>query len=328
MPSHSHLTSSLYSNQHTNSLKMSNHQNELILITCASGKQSSALIPHLLQDYPNIRLQCHSSSSATSLSSKYPSAEVVQADLANSDDCIRILENVTSCFLVLPPFHPHETNLGTNFIDACVAQKDSGGPLQHLVYSSVIHPILQKLLNHDVKRYVEEYLIESGLDYTILQPTHMMEMLPLAKLLEDKEPVYQCNWNPATKFSFVTTRDIGEAAAKVLKQREAHFAATYQLVSTPQPLSYIEAGDIVSRVIGKKVTIQQEGFEDAVETSIKMINGGKEPPKQMKEIGARMFLYYNERGLIGNCNVLKWLLGRETTGYEEWVKIRVEEIQK
>lgn len=307
---------------------MPDHQKELILITCASGKQSSALIPHLLQDYPNVRLQCHSSSSETSLSSKYPNTEVVQADLANKDDCIRILANVTACFLVLPPFHPHETQLGINFIDACVAQKGSGGPLQHLVYSSVIHPILQKLLNHDVKRYVEEYLIESGLNYTILQPTHMMEMLPLAKLLEDKEPVYQCNWNPATKFSFVTTKDVGEAAAKVLKQREMHYAATYQLVSTPQPLSYIEACEIVSRVIGKQVKAQHKGFEDAVETSIKMINGGKEPPKQMKEIGARMFLYYNERGLIGNCNVLKWLLGRETTGYEEWVKMRVEEFQQ
>jgi hypothetical protein len=85
---------------------------------------------------------------------------------------------------------------------------------------------------------------------------------------------------------------------------------------------------IVSEVIGKEVTVQQKSFEDAVETSIKMINGGNEPPKQMKEIGARMFLYYNERGLVGNCNVLKWLLGRETTGYEEWVKMRVEEIKQ
>jgi hypothetical protein len=32
--------------------------------------------------------------------------------------------------------------------------------------------------------------------------------------------------------------------------------------------------------------------------------------------------------LIGNRNVLKWLLGRETTGYEEWVRMRVGEIQQ
>lgn len=155
----------------------------------------------------------------------------------------------------------------------------------------------------------------------------MMEMLPLAKLLQDEKPVHLCNWNPATKFSFVTTRDIGEAAAKILEQREKHVAATYQLVSTAAPLNYIEACEIVSKVIGKEVKAEKKGFEDAVNTSIKMINGGKEPPKAMKEIGSRMFLYYNERGLIGNNNVLGWLLGRETTGYEEWVKMRVEEIK-
>lgn len=307
---------------------MADHQNEVILVTCASGKQSSALIPHLLPHYPNLRLQCNSASSAKLLSQKHPKAEVVQADLASEDDCARILKNVTSAFLVLPPFHPHESTLGISFIDVCTSQIDSGGPLKHLVYSSVIHPILQKLLNHDVKRYVEEYLIESGLNYTILQPTHMMEMLPLQKLMDEESPTYQCNWNPETRFSFVTTRDIGEAAAKVLVQREAHFAATYQLVSTPTPLSYVEACGIVSKVLGKQVKVQQKGFEDAVENSIKMINGGKEHPKQMKEIGARMFLYYNERGLVGNSNVLKWLLGRETTGYEDWVRMRVEEIKK
>lgn len=307
---------------------MSDQHNEIILITCASGKQSSALIPHLIPHYPHLRLQCHSSSSAATLSEKYPKAEIVRADLANKDDCTRILKNITACFLVLPPFHPHESTLGINFIDACVAQKDANGPFQHLAYSSVIHPILQKLLNHDVKRYVEEYLIESGLNYTILQPTHIMDMLPLAKLMEDEKPAYQCNWNPETKFSFVTTKDIGEAAARVLLQRDAHFAATYQLVSTPTPLSYVEACGIVSKVLGKQVKVKHKGFEDAVENTIKMINGGKEPPKQMKEIGARMFLYYNERGLVGNSNVLRWLLERETIGYEEWVRTRVGEIEK
>ncbi|KAK6004352.1 hypothetical protein QM012_008214 [Aureobasidium pullulans] len=305
---------------------MPDFQNDLILITCASGKQSAALIPHILKSYKKIRLQCNSSASAESLRQKYPNTEVVQADLFSASDCSRIIADVTACWLVLPPFHPHETSLGTTFIDACIAQKDSQGPLQHVVYSSVIHPILQKLLNHDCKRYVEEYLIESGLDYTILQPTHMMEMLPIAHLMQQENPTHLCNWNPTTKFSFVTTRDVGEAGARVLEQRQKHIAATYQLVSTKSPLSYTEACEIVSKVLGKEVKAQQKGFEDAVNTSIKMINGGKEPPKAMKEIGSRMFLYYNERGLIGNSNVLGWLLEREPTSYEQWAKMKVEEI--
>ena len=46
--------------------------------------------------------------------------------------------------------------------------------VSHFIYASVLHPCLRKLMNHDCKRYVEEYLIESGLPYTILQPSHFI----------------------------------------------------------------------------------------------------------------------------------------------------------
>jgi uncharacterized protein YbjT (DUF2867 family) len=309
---------------------MPDFQNDLILITCASGKQSTALLPHILKTYKRIRLQVNSESSKQALSKTYPNIEIVQADFASKEDCTRLLEGVTACFLVDPPFHPHETQLGYNIIDACVSQQQTNnGPFKHLVYSSVIFPILRKLLNHDCKRYIEEYLVESGLQYTILQPTHMMEMLPLANMVaQGEQPTYTANWNPQTKFSFVSTLDIGEAAAKVLVQRQHHYYATYPLVGTETPLNYIEVGEIVSKVLGKQVRVEQCSFDDAVNTAIKMINGDKEPPQATKEIGARMFLYYNERGLIGNSNVLGWLLGRKPTGYESWTKIKYQEIKE
>lgn len=54
-------------------------------------------------------------------------------------------------------FHPHETEIGYNVIDACVAaSKESGSKFKHFVFSSVLCTQLRKLLNHDCKRYVEE----------------------------------------------------------------------------------------------------------------------------------------------------------------------------
>lgn len=120
--------------------------------------------------------------------------------------------------------------------------------------------------------------------------------------------------------------DVAEAAAKVITRAEEHYFATYQLVSTALPLSYTQVCSLVGKHIGKEVAVKQKSFQDAVNISIKMINGGKEPPAATKEIGARMFLYYNERGLVGNNNVLGWLLGREPTSYENWLKLKVEEI--
>lgn len=182
-------------------------------------------------------------------------------------------------------------------------------------------------MNHDCKRYVEEYLVESGLNYTVLQPTHLMETMPLAMLMDAPEPVYPANWDPTTKFSFVSSKDIGEAAANILKAREKHYFGTYQLVGTPQPLDYVEVLQIISRVIGKEVTIKQRSFGEAADVGIKILTGGKEPPLATKEIGSRMFLYYSDRGLIGNPTVLEMLIGHKTLDYKSWAEKKVKEIQ-
>lgn len=199
-----------------------------------------------------------------------------------------------------------------------------------MLYSSVLHPILRKLINHDSKRYVEEYLVESRLPYTIFQPTHLMETMPLAKLLNEEKPIYPANWNINIPFSFCTTRDLGQAAANVLEQRKKHYYATYQLVSTAEPLPYTEVIKIISEEIGKHVELKQKPFEEAIVAGQAML--GKGNPENASEAQtqgvSRMFLYYNERGLIGNPNVLEMLLGRRTMGYRGWVKQSVKELRQ
>lgn len=54
---------------------------------------------------------------------------------------------------------------------------------------------LRKMMNHNCKRYVEEYVMESGLPYTILQPTTFMDNLPLPLLWrqtrDGEDPVFR-----------------------------------------------------------------------------------------------------------------------------------------
>ncbi|KAI7553735.1 NAD(P)-binding protein [Hortaea werneckii] len=301
---------------------------ELLLITAASGKQSSHLIPHILKRWKHIRLQVASSSSKDRLQKLYAeheNVEVVQADMASQSDCHRIMAGVTTCFLITPGFHPNETSCGINIIDAALAQPPGHQP-KHLLYSSVLHPSLRKLLNHDAKRYVEEHLIESGLPYTIVQPTTMMENLPLSKLLHQEVPVYSALWNPDTKFSFVSCRDIGEACSNILFSPAKHLYATYQLVSTSAPLSYREALQIVSSHIGREVRVEQVPIEEGVRGFNRMRMHGEsgEVAFNSSQGPARMFMYYNEKGLVGNPNVLGWLLGRRPLEYEEWVRLCVQ----
>ena len=144
------------------------HTNDLILVTCASGKQAPYLLRHLQPKWKRLRLQASSDASVQCLKETYPSAEVVQADMNNREQAAKLVEGVAAIWYVGPSFHPHETQMGYTMIDAAVAESQKpGSKFQHFVYSSVLQTQLRKLLNHDCKRYVEEYLMESGLNFTI-----------------------------------------------------------------------------------------------------------------------------------------------------------------
>jgi len=154
-----------------------------------------------------------------------------------------------------------------------------------------------------------------------------MENLPIAKLIIEENPTHASLWNPETAFSFVSCRDVGEASANILTQREKHFYATYQLVGTPSPLSYNSAISIVSRHLGKEVKLEQKSLEEGTKMFATLLTHG-EPENAAfatTQGAARMFMYYNEKGLLGNSNVLEMLLGRKPLGYEEWVRVCVEE---
>jgi len=58
----------------------------------------------------------------------------------------------------------------------------------------------------------------------------------------------------------------------------------------------------------------------------KMMNKGtEEVDLRTRDAAQRMLLFYNYRGLIGNPNVLNWLIGRKPLSYADWVDMRVKE---
>ena len=302
-------------------------ENDLLLVIAATGKQATGMLPHLIKKWKRLRLNASNAASKEKLQKQYPNAEVTQCDTSDAHACKKLLEGVTACYLVTPGFHPHEVECGCNVIDAAFAQMKAGGPFEHMLHSSVIFPVLRKLINHDNKRYVEEYLVESGLPYTIIQPTHIMETFNLASVIDQDQPVHPTLWDPRTPFSFVSARDIGEAAARIFEQREKHFYATYQLVGTPEPLNYNQVDRIVSEEIGKEVKHEQKSVEEGVQLLGSMYSDG-EPNFITKQGAARLIVYYNDKGLVGNPNVLEMLLGRKPLAYREWVKMNVKDLRE
>ncbi|KAF2164436.1 hypothetical protein M409DRAFT_56700 [Zasmidium cellare ATCC 36951] len=299
--------------------------NDLILITAASGRQASGLLPRLASKAKHLRLQCVSDSSRQRLEKEYPQAEVIQTTFASIDNAKKLLHNVSVCFLVSPAFELRETQCGINMIDAARENARNGGPFKHMIHSSVIHPCLRALTHHDAKRLIEEALVESKLPYTILQPTHQMDVVPIKLLVQQEEIVFKARFNPSTKMSFVNCHDLGEAVFNIINDLDSHQYATYQLISTRTPLDYHEAMAEVSKVVGKKVRVEEMTLDETIKDFRSSL------PKSMSEVEreavvaswARMIVHYQEHGLLGNYNSLKMLLGREPLGYREWVEMQL-----
>ncbi|KAJ9636916.1 hypothetical protein H2204_005062 [Knufia peltigerae] len=289
---------------------------EIIVLTCASGRACSPIIPLLYEESRyELRLVVHSQSSRDRLKNRCPKAEVVQADFGIWADCANVVAGASTVYYVGPPFDPGETHFGINMVDAAVTEsKKPGSRFAHFVFSSAVHPELTKMLHHDRKRYVEEYLTESMLPYTILQPSNFtdLSMGPLIAQKDATKITHRALFNPETAFSFTTLLDYAEASVRVIRERSRHFYATYQTVST-LPMKYIDYLKSVAEVLGKELEVQVVAFEQSVEMMSEGSFGTSDAPQINKDGPERMLLYYNTRGLYSNPNILEWLIGRPGT---------------
>jgi uncharacterized protein YbjT (DUF2867 family) len=298
-----------------------NYETDLLLVTCGSGKQGSNLLPLLVGKWKRLRLAVHSSLSEERLRKAYPNAEVIKADIANPQEIYRVIKGVVVAYHIGPTFHPYETEIGYHMIDAAIRESREGC-FKHFVFSSVVNTQFRKMMNHDCKRIIEEYLMESGLNFTILQPSIFMDFFPVQAMMEQQEPVWRANWDPSIPFCFTAQQDLAEVASLVLDQREKHYLATYPVVSTT-PLSYNELIEIAGKEMGKTIRMERKSFEEAVEFYSSLLFGAEKPHPTARDTTHRMLLFYNQRGLVGNPNIVEWLLKRPATSFQQWLRVRV-----
>lgn len=302
---------------------------ELLVITCPGSRQCAHLISLLSNKGKwKLRLAARCQSSHDKLQSQYPDAEVVRVDLSSLRDCQALLVGATAAYHVGPSFHSRESEMGLNMVDAAVAEtKRAGSVFRHFVYSSATGTQIRNIIHHNSKALVEERLhLSAELSWTILQPTNLMEFFPVALLAGQEEPVMEILWNPEVANSMIALRDLAEATARVLNEGERHYFAQYPL-SSSLPMSEIEVAEVIGRHIGKQVRTRAPAFEQGVGRAL---SGGPAAegdlrPDITQDIAERLILFSNRRGVRGNPNVLRWLLGREPTTMDEWVQAELEQ---
>ncbi len=281
----------------------------MILVTSANGNQGKRLVPKLLEAGHEVRACVKTEESARFLRHQGVH-EVLVGDLADARFIAAAVTGVASVYHIGPTLHPAERAMGLVMVDA--AQSAGVG---HFVFSSVLHAIITDLIQHEIKRDLEEHLLSSGLEFTILQPSNYMLPHRLKSVFEDD--VFRLPWSLDRRQSMVDLDDITEVAALVLAEPELHAAATYELVG-PGRFTAHDISRVLSDVLGRNIRVERIDPEVFIRARM----GDHDPSaleyqlRMIRAIGAR----YSSHDFLGNSNVLAWLLGRPPTTFEAFVR--------
>lgn len=281
----------------------------MILVTGAGGKTGRALIKALSTLESVCAFVYHEEHVAVMKS--LGAEKVIIGDIRDKASIRSAIQGAQSVYHICPNMSPDEIVIGK-----LVIGESRKAEVKHFVYHSVLHPQTERMKHHWGKLRVEEMLFEAGLSFTILQPAPYMQNLLAGWKNIIEEGVLRIPYSVDSKFSFIDLNDLAEAAKIVLTEPN-HRNAIYELAGT-MPLSHAEVARILSRVLDRDVRAEKEEISD-----------WRQRAKGLSEYSlenlVRMFEYYDQWGLAGNPNVLRWVLKREPTSLESFIEMIVKE---
>jgi uncharacterized protein YbjT (DUF2867 family) len=281
----------------------------MILVTAAHGHQGRLLVPKLLAAGQPVRACVQSQASAEHLYD-LGVQEVVVGDISEPAVLASAIQGTEKVYQVGPTAHPRERAMGLAMVDAAQA-----AGVRHLVFSSVLHAITTDLVQHKIKRDIEEHLLSSGLEFTILQPANYMLPLKLRPVFE--QGVFELSWSLDRRQSLVDLDDVTDVACMALIDSERHAGATYELAA-PGRYTAHELGAIIARVLGRPIEVR----EIDADTYLKAWVGDADPQQLSHQLSVLRGITarYSSHDFVGNPNVLTWLLGRPPTSFEAYVR--------
>ena len=281
----------------------------MILVTGAGGKTGIAVVEALskVESVCAFVYRDEQVAIAKSLGAE----KVIVGDMRDVSAIRTSMDTVRSVNHICPNMSPDEITIGKLVIGEARKAR-----VEHFVYHSVLHPQSEKMKHHWGKLRVEEMIFESGVPFTILQPAPYMQNLLADWKNIVKNAVLRIPYSARADFSFIDLEDLAEAVKVVLTEPN-HRNATYELAGT-SPISHVEVAKILSHVLDRDVRVEEE-----------KISNWKLRVKGLSEYALenliKMFEYYDQWGLVGNPNVLRWLIKKEPTSLESFIERNLNE---
>ncbi len=261
-----------------------------VLAVGASGKFAGLVIPELARRGVEVRGLVREQKEEQAVR-EHGASEIAVADLRDRASMDAALRGVDSVFYLAPAFMPNEAEVGKGVVEAA---RQAG--VRRFVFSSVIHPILNRLSNHAAKGPVEEAILASDMEYTFLHPAMFLQNYAEGWPHVVETGVLAEPWSTETRFSRVDFRDVAELAAVALTEDRLLYG-TFELCSE-KPRNRVEVAQIIGEVLGREIRAEKLEIKDE--------GKGAQDPQQaaMKP----MLQWYDTHGLMGNSLTLEAIL--------------------
>ena len=241
--------------KHDQRVSAVSNADKIVLITGATGRQGGAVVRHMLPRGWKLRALTRNPDSGIAQELARLGVELVRGDLEDStslDGAVRGSYGVYSVQDFWSVGARREVQQGKNLADAA---KKAG--IAHFVYSSVGGAERNSGIDHwESKWEIEQHIRELNLPATILRPVAFMENYYIDQvelgLLRGKlaDPV-----RADKPYQTIATDDIGAFVALVFDRPKEFIGQALEIAGSE--LTNLEAAEVFSRVLGKKVKFRR-----------------------------------------------------------------------
>lgn len=281
----------------------------MILVTGATGTVGTHLLRLLVEHGASLRAVAHSRAGRAKIEGL--GLEAVDGDFDQPGSLERAMEGCDRLFLLSPT----APNLAAREVAAIDAARRAG--VSHVVALSTMGADRQSpcsLLSRHAE--VEDHLVGSGLDYTVLRAACFMQV----HLLPVQTVKAQGAWYSMTgggAHAYIDAHDIAAAAAVVLTT-PGHQGKVYELTG-PRAITISDAATELSEVIGSSVTYVDRS---AGEFEANLLATGI--PEWLVEGIVALYQIIREGHIATTTGFVEQLTGRPPRAYREFAEAHKE----
>jgi len=239
----------------------------MILVVGASGILGYEICQQLCNENLPVRAMVRESTDPAKINRlRELGVEIARGDLRKSRSFIHALQGVNALISTASsmPFSyvPGENDpvlVDRNGIKSLVDQAKIAG-VSHFIYTSFSGNINLDFPLCNAKREVEKHLLQSGMTFTILRPSYLMETWHSATAGFDvKNARVQLYGEGTKRVSYISYRDVARFAVMSLQNPHARNAILE--LGGPEKLSQLDAVRIFEEVSGRKFELEHLPIE-------------------------------------------------------------------